>query len=481
MQHSQYQLEIFRNIRDTDQNICVEAGPGSGKTTTLLDALSLIPRTKKSIFLSFSNTIVNELKERVPSHIKSSTLHSLGAKMIMRYYRGVKIDEDKWFKFLASELDTDERTKENFRECGRVAEILNYARMTLTDLNWESMLEMCHYYDLDYTVEGIYRAIGHLQTPVRSVNKIDFADMIYLPVINPKIINESFDYVLLDEAQDLNNAQRAFIEGIIKPGGRLISVGDSKQSIYSFSGSSIDSFDKLKARPNTVTLPLSISYRCPQAVVREAQKVYDNIQPYEKNEEGEVRRGDLEEVEEGDMVLCRVTLPLISAFFYLLDKGIKSTVVGKEFEKGLQQFASRVQCSTVEETLLRIEAEKGVLSRELRSFGFKNILTHPRYVALLEKIDVLRLLIRKTNDPGNLSATIKEIFRDDVEAVKLMTIHRSKGLENDRVFVVDNFNGKRTIPSSYASQGWELIQERNLLFVAITRSKKELIYINIDE
>lgn len=56
----------------------------------------------------------------------------------------------------------------------------------------------------------------------------------------------------------------------------------------------------------------------------------------------------------------------------------------------------------------------------------------------------------------------------------LSTIHKAKGLENDRVF----FLCPELIPSRFATQPWQYEQERNLKYVAITRAKRELIYVS---
>jgi superfamily II DNA or RNA helicase len=53
---------VFDEIQKGKGNIAVQACPGSGKSFTLLESLKLIPRLKKTVFLSFSNAIVNELK-----------------------------------------------------------------------------------------------------------------------------------------------------------------------------------------------------------------------------------------------------------------------------------------------------------------------------------------------------------------------------------------------------------------------------------
>ena len=69
---------------------------------------------------------------------------------------------------------------------------------------------------------------------------------------------------------------------------------------------------------------------------------------------------------------------------------------------------------------------------------------------------------------------IKIIFNDVGEGVCLSTIHKAKGLEADNVFIL----AKSLMPSIYARQEWEVISEENLEYVAITRAKKTLQYID---
>jgi len=66
------------------------------------------------------------------------------------------------------------------------------------------------------------------------------------------------------------------------------------------------------------------------------------------------------------------------------------------------------------------------------------------------------------------------IFSDDTRGIVLSTIHKSKGLENDRVF----FLLPELLPSRFATMDWQLEQEENLRYVAITRAKKELVYVH---
>ena len=68
--------------------------------------------------------------------------------------------------------------------------------------------------------------------------------------------------------------------------------------------------------------------------------------------------------------------------------------------------------------------------------------------------------------------TIDTIFTDDLKGIVLSTIHKAKGLEANRVFIIR----PDLLPLPQCRKGWEFIQEKNLEYVAITRAKKDLIY-----
>ena len=487
---SKYQVAIFDQVKNSDKNICVQATAGAGKTTTLLEILNLIPRFKKTVFLSFSNTIVNELKERVPSHTLASTIHSLGCKMVFAHFKKVKVNENKWFNILKKAVESKNEgvqdkekldKKKIFKKCFEMQEIINFARMTCTKFEKEALTEMCDYYSLEYSNEHFEIVIEEFNKD-RKITEIDFTDMLYLPVKH-NLVTQLYDYVLLDEAQDLNNLQKILLEKIIEPkNGRLIAVGDEKQSIYSFSGSNIDSFNQLQKRKNTVTLPLSISYRCGKNIVREAQTIYpEAIEYFEGAIDGEVRDGEISEIEENDIVICRKTAPLIHVFFELLKRGVKAQIIGRDIESGLVSLAEKVQGYDCEMVYSKCEIELGNVEQELKDRGIEKPKFHNKYISLEEKVAVIKTIVNHTGRADMLVDEIKYIFNENKKGVRLMTIHRSKGLESDRVFMINKFNGEIQCPSSKAVKSWEKIQENNLLFVGITRAKKALIKLNISE
>ena len=82
-------------------------------------------------------------------------------------------------------------------------------------------------------------------------------------------------------------------------------------------------------------------------------------------------------------------------------------------------------------------------------------------------------LAKKSNSVVDLKHNIRIIFTDDIQGIVLSTIHKIKGLEANRVFIV-----RPDLLPMQTSKAWQAIQEKNLEYVAITRAKLELVYDN---
>ena len=101
MKPSKYQEQIYLHQVTTNKNITVKAGPGSGKTTTIVEASKLVPYGKKALFLAFNKSIVIELKKKLPATVDCSTMHSMGSRVIRAHYPGDKqMVKDKQIKFI---------------------------------------------------------------------------------------------------------------------------------------------------------------------------------------------------------------------------------------------------------------------------------------------------------------------------------------------------------------------------------------------
>lgn len=475
---SEQQNNVFNEFKHTKKNLVIIATAGSGKTTTTLNLLNFVPKFHRSIFLSFSNQIVDELKLRVPKNIHASTLHSLGSKMVYSYYSGIKMNPNKYFQLA---LDTySKRNKNTYKASYKIQDLCGFARLTMTPIDADAIFELACYYDLDITDEIIGKSMQVLERQECSNPKtFDFADMIYLPATRPELINTKYKNVFVDEIQDSNKSQLQFIDNILEDGGRTVFIGDPNQTIYSFIGSNQDVFDSLSLRPNTSVLPLSVTYRCPKRSVEEANKIFPNsIKAHPNAIDGELRWGTEDEVNEGDMVLCRNNAPLLFTYFNLIERDIKAHIIGKDIEKDLISIVEDCEAKTVDTFNSNLDKKLELISERLKEKNVSRPEKHEKYINFLEKIDLIHIILEKTGfNIQGLIPKIKEIFDDKIIGARLMTIHKSKGLENDRVFFIKIHKGKQLMPSQFATQDWEIEQERRLEFVAVTRNKKSLIYL----
>ncbi len=490
MKDSKYQAAIKSALITTANNVAVSAAPGSGKTTTLVECAKVLPYGKKAIFVAFNRHIVQELKNRLPQSITASTMHSLGAKAIGAHYEGGWfLEEKKQVKYLMPLFDHEKDNKKKWGAIYQLDRVMQLARATMTKPDKEGIDKLIENYALDCEEEYIpilIRAMKRMEEDNNDDSKsrigIDYQDMIAMPALNKDIAVPQFDYVMVDECNDMSALDIMFLRRLVKPmRGRMISVGDKNQSIYGFRGSSPDSFEQFANYQNTISLPLSISYRCAKKIVEEANKIYPVIEAWEDSPEGIVRIGTVDEIAEGDSCLCRNTRPLFDVFFQLIEANKKAYIVGKELEKGLLALLpdhdTETKCNTL---IINLDGPLKAKYEALRSKGIAKPEVHPKYILLQEKTEIMRLLFSRFTYVFEVEDFIQNVFEDEErDGVKLMTIHKSKGLESNRVFIIEKYKGADLIPSQYAITKDQLTQERNLQFVSITRAKKELVYLHL--
>lgn len=238
--------------------------------------------------------------------------------------------------------------------------------------------------------------------------------------------------------------------------------------IYSFMGSNLDSLQAIKNAPNTVTLPLSMTYRCAQDIVAEACKVFpDGIVAAPGAVKGFVGDGTFKDAQEGDFILCRNNAPLVDAFITLLRQGKKCTILGKEFGDELVSLIDSV------EDVWGLEQVLENMISKLQKKGVKSPTKCEAYDKLNEKVNVLLSLYEYFGDLETVRSRIYDIFVENVSrGITLSTIHKSKGLESDNIYFLE----PELLPSKYATTELALYSEKCLKFVAITRARKRLIY-----
>lgn len=477
MRPSKYQKAIYKVFQKTKKDINISAVAGSGKTTVLLELLNFIPDSSSSLFLAFNNSIVDELKNRNKrTDVEIMTIHSCGWRSILSRYGGrVRMNPNKGIakteKALKS-FEIPEQKKGWYYYI--VPKILDLMRCNLCDNTEEEINKLSEHYDLNIGDTEVKVAIKAFELLVKDKSQFDFMDMIYVPVTDPSIRFRKYDYVFCDESQDFSICQQRFIKNCLNRKGRLVTVGDKRQAIYGFAGADADSYERLaNINGKAVKLPLSVSYRCAVNIVKEAQKIVPEISYAPNAIDGVVKIGSLTEIERGDWILCRNLKPLVQTYLWLMKNKIKSKIRGKEIGEGILGLISKTGAKTIDRLFSMLDVEKENLMKKLEKRGVRKPSLHPKMEVLQQKIEVIECLCEEVDSVPELKKLISNIFSDEIKGILLSTIHKAKGLENDRIF----FLCPELIPSKYATQPWQYEQEANLKYVAITRAKKELIYV----
>ena len=165
---------------------------------------------------------------------------------------------------------------------------------------------------------------------------IDFDDQIYMPTLFGGTFPK-FPIVMGDETQDWSPLNHEMLSKLVQD-RRFIGVGDPWQAIYGFRGAMSNSMAALGTRFECKEMGLSISFRCPRAVIRKAHSRVPHMRWPEWAIEGEVnQRGlwDIDKIPDGSTVICRNNAPLFKATLDLLKNGRGAKLVGAEVGPGL--------------------------------------------------------------------------------------------------------------------------------------------------
>ena len=348
-------------------------------------------------------------------------------------------------------------------------------RCNLLDATKDNIEYIADHYDLVVGDREIEVALEVFRLMNQDKTQFDFMDMIYQPYIDASIRLPKFDYVFCDESQDFSLAQQEVIRKALNRKGRLITVGDESQAIYGFAGADVDSYARLaELNGYSRSMPLSVCYRCAKNIVMEAREIVPHIEYSPDAELGVVRWGSLSDIERGDWVLCRNLKPLVQTYLWLLKHRIKARIRGKDIGEGIVALIVKTGARTLTGLLHLLDAEEAKLLRRLAERGVRNPSLHPKIELLHQRRDVIETLMVEVDSVPALISTISGIFTDEVKGICLSTIHKAKGLENERIF----FLCPELIPSKFATQPWQFEQERNLRYVAITRARRELVYVS---
>lgn len=508
---SEYQQKIKNYFTKYPRNnMAIEALAGSGKTSTALMLTELT--TTSDVYVAFNKSIQMEMKEKLKNpKTKCYTMHGL-ALSVMRYnlekhHKQSELDNFKIHKIIdelffdeykndkkLNTLEYKEYVRDNYIALYNIIRLKNIEVLTADNIEWicdelgvfQSTSEFIAHTSnqmLDW-IENIDRLSLKM---FEDENIIDFTDMLYITL--RKLQNGEWDipYWLLftniyyDEFQDASLLHQKLIRYFKRTNGRFILIYDRNQAIYGFAGAdckATDNVDRMFIPVEHFQLP--INYRCGSDILKYVNRQFHvGILPRPNANVGNVIRIDesklASKVKPDDFIIGRKNQQLISTALDLVKSGIRIYLSDKEIVSKVVKTIKGTKQKTLNELT-------SYCNNFLQQYG--ELKESERKKFNREDVDLILILINHFCKDHQLGMAYKTdafisyvqnmINVDNPDAcVRIMSIHKSKGLEAENVFVL---NEGRIFVELGRSKDM-IQQEKNLSYVALTRAKENLYLV----
>lgn len=465
------QVAILDKVRTTSSNLMINALAGTGKTATL-EMIEAIAPTKPCLYLVFNKKNATDAEKRMASTTTVRTFNSLGHRIWAKATKQFKPDGKKIPDLLRSIInetksrDTQRKLWDSF---WAICEGVNKARAIgyIPYHHAFASKRLANEIDLEASLDEIPDAFTRLQIDVllnRSIalaydGLCDFNDQIYMPTLFGGTFPQ-FPLTMVDEYQDLNPINHAMVAKLVPESSsrRLIGVGDPFQSIYEFRGAVASGMGEATKRFSMSTCDLSISFRCPEAIVR---SVHWRVPKFRwAKPGGSVRVLDkllIVDIPEEATFICRNNAPLFKLAMKLLSAGRSVSVGGSDIGPRLVSLLKKLgsldmpQSSVLSaiDSWLEAKLTKGSKSAE-------------------DTAECIKVFANHGSSLSTAIAYAEHLFTQK-GSLTFTTGHKAKGLEWNCVFVLDSWLLGDTE------------QDRNLAYVMATRSADRLFYINSAE
>lgn len=493
---SKYQIAIFDFVVHGCGNGVIRARAGSGKTASLIGAMKLVPANKKCIFLAFNKSVKEEIEKKLVGYDNCTvkTLHGLGYSMISNYIKDKpNVDEFKYNSFLRhnlNELSTAKiKDKKKITEyCDNIIQLLEFSRMNLAQSSRE-IANIASEYSISHDNDEVDVVIKLMKWGKKHLNSVDFTDLVWLPYeldIPPK--QNKYDWIFNDEAQDYSVAYVKLFMRCFKRGTRFVSCGDEFQSINQFAGASEQAFNTMTNMANTQVFDLPMSYRCDQEIIKEANRFVKDIIPRDDAGLGIIKHDSrLAEIKDDDLVLSRTNGALIKLYTKLIKLGKACYIKGSDDDKNKllgvierfrvgEELGKQFECDGLFPRLY----DDMISERNKLVDGGMDVIDAINTQSVQSRYDTissLTTIAAGCNNVTELINRINKIYSRSNTGICLSTIHKAKGLEANNVHIIC----RSVMPQKYAKTKSEIQQERNLIYVAITRAKHKLCYVSEKE
>ncbi len=276
--------------------LLIIAGAGAGKTKTLTTKIAYlieesITTPYNILAITFTNKAAKEMKDRLgvligdlAKKVQVSTFHSFGLKLLKENYNLLGYDRN--FVIMDSD-DSLTVVKKIIKDLGYDPKIYNPKAIRNKISSCKNEMISAKAYERfavsDYE-QVVHKVYEKYEQKLRQNNSVDFDDLLLLPIQlfreNPdtlKKYQDLYQYILIDEYQDTNQAQYILTKMISEKNRRITCVGDDSQSIYSFRGANYKNILNFeKDYPDAKIILLEQNYRSTSTILDAANQVIKN-------------------------------------------------------------------------------------------------------------------------------------------------------------------------------------------------------------
>ena len=527
--------------------LLVTAGAGSGKTRTLTERVIYLINSgvnpQRIVAITFTNKAADEMRRRIVGGVRRAgrkdlpyvgTFHAFCARILRKEAKSLGRDHN----FAIFDDDDSLRVVKKSVQALGLPENKKITPASLVKEISNTKMELLTSDGLESPTKEVFE---DYEMRLAEQNAFDFDDLITKTVelfsSNPaklKKYQDQFDYILVDEYQDINRAQYVLIKLLSREHKNINVVGDDQQSIYAFRGANIKTFlDFERDWPGAKIVHLGENYRSTSNIVDAAARVIENnrLQIRKKlwtqNPQGApvYVLGTYSPEEEADFIASEITTRGFrnSAILYRTNAQSRAVEQALNFQSipyemyGGVKFYDRKEIKDILATLRYALNPKDQVSGEridkafLKKISQKLVLELPEMAKtlglmellgyILKTTDYFEHLIKKFDNAEERTENVRELINfasefktlgefmervallnsnDSINRlgekdapVKLMTIHLAKGLEFDDVYIAGVDDGILPHHRSFFKED-DIEEERRLMYVAMTRAKENL-------
>jgi DNA helicase-2/ATP-dependent DNA helicase PcrA len=472
------QLAAIEHATTSPANLIIEARAGAAKTTTLVEIAKRLPGPVLS--LAFNASIRDEMKLRMPDHVECLTLHGCGFAAWRRYLPGIKmkVDEKKTssiFREVIAGLpkrDQDDAWA-SYADILRAVSVAKNQGVLFNAASpqFKPLVSAEEFFD-SYVVElsefekGLVAEVSARSWTACTQGRLDFDDMVLAPAV-AGVTFPFYKTVLVDEAQDLSHLNHVLLRKLTRsPRTKLIACGDPFQAIYGFRGADTQSLANLRRLYDAETCYLTTTFRCAISIVEAAKWRASDLKWASWAKPGLVLSPpswSTEDIPDDAAIICRNNAPLYTMAMRLITADRSCELAGRDITENIVKELKGLQPKkqpplSRDSALLAIDAWEESKKRRIKD---------QRLVE--DQAECLRIFVNRADDLDGAIA-LASALANQKGRIKLMTGHKSKGLEFPTVFILDQ----------------QLLrldkneQDANLKYVMITRAKENLVFVTSD-